>query len=133
MRTIKFRVTKKALRNGKIFHKYYTLTEISPSAFWEGDTYNIIAISEYTGLKSKSGVEIYEGDICNMHIFTQELGENLGVVEGERELIVKISMSPMGVLVNNEPLFAYFDDSFDDMSEPFEVIGNIHENPELIL
>lgn len=89
-------------------------------------------VGQYTGLKDKNGTRIFEGDIVRLHIFTQVLGENLGVSEGEEEMIVSISIGSDGVRVNNEPLFVYLCEGFDDMEEPFEIIGNIYENPELI-
>lgn len=89
-------------------------------------------VGQYTGLNDKYGTEIYEGDIVNMHIFTQELGENLGVVEGEREMIVEISIGIHGVMVNNEPLAFYLNENWHDMSEPFEVLGNIYQNQDML-
>lgn len=83
---------------------------------------------QFTGLTDKNGTKIFEGDIVKMHRFTQILGENLGVMEGEVETTVTISLGVMGVMVDNEPLFSYFDEDFHDMSEPFEVIGNIYED-----
>ena len=85
-------------------------------------------LMQFTGLKDKNGKEIYEGDMCKIHIFTQELGENLGVIEGEREFIGKISIESFGITINEEPLFCY--GGFHE--ESLEVVGNIYENPELI-
>ena len=70
---------------------------------------------------------------CHFHpIFTQELGENLGVVEGENEFKAQIYINEMGVCLGAEygldPLFSY--DGFHE--ESLEVIGNIYENPEIL-
>ena len=91
-------------------------------------------LMQSTGLKDKNGVEIFEGDICKCHIFTQELGENMGVCEGEKEFVCKIAFSPSyGVFLegngeNSGPIWAYG----GMHEESFEVIGNATDNPELL-
>lgn len=53
------------------------------------------------------------GDKCKCHVFTQELGENMGVYEGEKEFICRIEFGPAGVCLKGEneensgPIFAY--------------------------
>jgi hypothetical protein len=89
-------------------------------------------VGQLTGLKDNNGVEIYEGDVVNCHIFVQELGENYGVVEGEREFIGKVSFDVTGFNVEangfrDNPVFY---EEFHE--ESLEVIGNIYENPELL-
>jgi len=89
---------------------------------------------QFAGLHDRNGKEVYEGDICKVHIFIQELGENMGVIEGEKEFVAKITFDSSGVnlIGKNElesgPIWAY--GGFHE--ESLEVIGNIYENPELL-
>jgi uncharacterized phage protein (TIGR01671 family) len=91
-------------------------------------------LMQYTGLKDKNGKEIYEGDILKVHIFTQELGESLGVREGEKEFKAEICYQEMGLWLqgNTEDECGYIL-WFDGMhEESFEMIGNIYENYSLL-
>ena len=80
-------------------------------------------IEQYTGLKDKSGKEIYEGDIIREKWFDEDvrLGENrVGKVEyftdGFVCWFVGGRLMQLGMLVGSH----------------IEVIGNIHETPELL-
>ena len=73
-------------------------------------------ISEYTGLKDKSGKDIYEGDILNFNNQT----------DGK----VIFNRSRWEFVFGNEKS-SYLSFSHYD-SKSFEVIGNIFENPELL-
>lgn len=102
-------------------------------------------LMQSTGLKDKNGKEIYEGDILK---FNDEWGEYCyegyvdGVVEGvnyveiEKETTcfgfgkTKIPESSLFNLVNDEHLT--FKELITDTSFEFEIIGNIHTNPELV-
>ena len=74
-----------------------------------------LVVMQYTGRKDKKGVDIYESDIVK--IPEHYTGDHLCPVY-------------VAVITYNAPEFQtepYFDESWNDI----EVIGNIHENPEL--
>ena len=80
-----------------------------------------VDLMQYTGLKDKHGVEIYEGDIvdCERHGFTTSIEYYGGAFRCRSE----------GV-----PLSLYIDECYADKDDnnQLEVIGNIYENPELL-
>ena len=94
-----------------------------------------IELLQYTGLKDKNGIEIYEGDIVR---FDEELSvirydedaarfvlDDYGIRGCLMEYGWDESAGGFGIVDTNG-----FDD-FNDISE-IEVIGNIYENPELL-
>lgn len=74
-----------------------------------------LIFQQYTGLKDKNGVEIYEGDIVN-HYWSNEVGESFC-----HKTVIK---NPFDYKANEAMYFNYCDG--------LEVIGNIYENPELL-
>lgn len=86
------------------------------------DTEKLI-IEQYTGLKDKNGKEIYEGDILWLKHFYSITGEDTGTaveVYWEKEdasFTIGDWFAPLGDLVSGNEV---------------EIIGNIHENPELL-
>lgn len=74
--------------------------------------HNDICLMQYTGLKDKNGVEIYEGDLVN-YMYVDYMG---------KEHFIK----------NQKVKDDYKEWITLEFSEDLEVIGNIYENKELL-
>lgn len=129
MREIKFRVWRKSLLPPYEAHMatqgtpdIETLASFAHAYLWDNDSLengNMI-LMQYTGLKDKNGVEIYEGDIV------REDGRDRVVVfeqgmywlDGPEVWGSKHSIALGGALA-------------DERQAQSEVIGNIYETPEL--
>ena len=89
---------------------------------------------QFTGLTDKNGKQIYEGDIVNVHRFKQILCGDYGVSEGEEESKCQVKIDTCGIEFHSNNDVIYFLDYCvnNDENQQVEVIGNIHENPELL-
>lgn len=104
----------------KVFNEYWTDEQIKENAGWllfpNNANINDIEIERCTGIKDKNGKLIYEGDIVKYSI------GHCG--------------SPYSIIGEHTQQVNYHTGSFIPVSNPeiveIEIIGNIHNNPELL-
>lgn len=108
----------KEMHYGPEFHKII-IAEYYPDETWGFNEIKDFEIMQYTRLKDKNGVEIYEGDVLK-----HEGGCTSVVTPVEGGWVVKyICEDDYGNL--------YSFSSIKNNKE-IKIIGNIHENPELL-
>ena len=95
------------------------------------------AIQQYTGLKDKHGVEIYEGDILWHAVEIVETDGSVDVAESYYEVLFKRGCFLTRTLDGRYPEYETFTERFSigdgvNILSDGEVIGNIYDNPELL-
>ena len=140
MREIKFRGKK--ISNGQWVHGYLTKVENDYAVIEydnEDGRYNHLVyantVGQYTGLKDEDGVEIFEGDIVEVH----EAPFNWSIIG-----VVIYDPETAHFLIREQnkkyPRDFRFQkhDTYNDgyctveCESDFHVLGNIHDNPELV-
>jgi uncharacterized phage protein (TIGR01671 family) len=117
MREIKFRAW---VVNGKAMADWETITkECDRLSLLKDDNFIFM---QFTGLTDKNGVEIFESDVVK-HTYD----------DGDLFAMVKFEESEAGFITEGVGEIKGYPFCFNEFySKKCEVIGNIHENPELL-
>ena len=130
MREIKFRAWRKGI--SYIFSKPYLLAEYTVLSFlpedeelkgidcFGYDDFEFDCIEQFTGLKDKNGVEIYEGDVIIYDFVNGGKDPVVGIVKYKTEC-ASFGVVPLAYM-DSIILFADL-----DLNAPLEVVGNIHD------
>ena len=77
-------------------------------------------VGQYTGKNDKNGTKIFEGDILVIH-------NNY-----RNPLLIEFTEFGWCCVIPNDDKYKHFRHPIDNNNTKYEVIGNIHDNPELL-
>lgn len=137
MRTIKFRAWDKKTNKMYHFDSQWLCEEYTSLAFrikeeqecggwcFDFDKKLMTNFMQFTGLQDKNGTDVYEGDVVRY-----DLGEREEKLTEERYSYGHVVFEYGAFCVIEEGLVDYLTDTGE--TTPWEVIGNIYQNPELL-
>jgi uncharacterized phage protein (TIGR01671 family) len=133
MREIKFRafdiIGKKWVYGDLVHNHKVTQTGVTPRVMVGGYEVDPETVGQFTGLHDKNGKEIYEGDIVEMMRTPEKRRKCVSV----RHIVKAVSVISWTFKSLTKEVLSYCMDGFTDWhSFKFEVVGNIHDNPDMV-
>lgn len=122
MRDIKFRAWNNEFKEFNFMSPAYYLGSKGLLDNWPDSEHSVW--EQYTGIKDTNDVEVYEGDIIKFHVVMLSPDDKVGYVTYYPEYGYSI-MLPLGRVLRQE-YWASGD------KHTIEVVGNIHEDEELL-
>ena len=147
MREILFRG--KRIDNGELVegHYHYAHWYLPPSMkivdtthyilpIGHGDSHKVAieTVGQFTGLTDKNGKKIFEGDVIKFHKYRGE-PDWVGTIRYEHCCYIATGRMPVAneKRKNEKPFYCPFEVGLSGIDKTtIEVIGNIHDNPELL-
>lgn len=131
MRTIIFRG--KQFNDGKWVYGYLAdgnLICTASDTKWDAVEVKSTTVGQFTGLTDKAGREIYEGDIVAHPYIDPIFGDLVEMKDGKGVKSVVVFHEGAFCVRYGEDVFYYLDQF--TRHKHIEVVGNIHDNPELM-
>ena len=97
----------------------------------DGTDWNVLRnleIMQYIGLEDKNGVKIFEGDIIRTHFNLDNVTQEPFVIIWNEEKAMFVGEKQANAIDDYFNTFSFF----PEQRFIYEVIGNIHGNPELL-
>ena len=104
----------------------HTITITTPCGHTDEIVICADTVGQYTGLKDKNGKRIFEWDIMKQKDITYQ---DEIQIEGEKYLVTSSSGCWFGICKKPDCKRAIF---LSELCNTGEVIGNLHDNPELL-
>ncbi len=96
------------------------LSSFSMAGEWSRTPVDSDTVGQYTGLRDKNDVKIFEGDIVKGHYY------KAGV---RKRLVGKVAFGYNGWIIEG---LKQYKGTAERLTVSYEIIGNVHENPELL-